>query len=97
MSVEKLCRDGGECGSDDQVRGIETLTTYDSSTQEFIIDTPCESAQKYWIGGAAKVSFMTLNFSQASKVWTLDVPKINNILFMFKLICSCNWVCSCKF
>jgi acyl-CoA oxidase len=37
------------------VRGIETLTTYDSSTQEFVIDTPCESAQKYWIGGAAKV------------------------------------------
>lgn len=43
-------------GCDDgQVRGIETLTTYDLSTQEFVIDTPCESAQKYWIGGAAKV------------------------------------------
>lgn len=38
-----------------QVRGIETVTIYDSSTQEFIIDTPCESAQKYWIGGAALV------------------------------------------
>ncbi len=33
-----------------------TLTTYDQSTQEFVIDTPCESAQKYWIGGAAKVT-----------------------------------------
>jgi hypothetical protein len=37
------------------VRGIETLTTYDPQTEEFIINTPCESAQKYWIGGAAKV------------------------------------------
>lgn len=38
-----------------QVRGIETTTTFDASNEEFIIDTPCESAQKYWIGGAAKV------------------------------------------
>ena len=49
-----------------QVRGIETVTTYDSSTQEFIIDTPCESAQKYWIGGAALVilfeGFSLLNY-----------------------------------
>lgn len=39
-----------------QVRGIETVTTYDPRTGEFVINTPCESAQKYWIGGAAKVS-----------------------------------------
>ena len=45
----------GHVVCDDQVRGIETVTTYDPSTQEFIIDTPCESAQKYWIGSAAKV------------------------------------------
>lgn len=38
-----------------QVRGIETVTTYDSKTGEFVINTPCESAQKYWIGGAALV------------------------------------------
>lgn len=38
-----------------QVRGIETVTTYDPSAREFIINTPCESAQKYWIGGAANV------------------------------------------
>lgn len=41
-----------------QVRGIETVTTYDSSTGEFVINTPCESAQKYWIGGAANVCNM---------------------------------------
>jgi hypothetical protein len=38
-----------------QVRGIETETTYDPATQEFIINPPCESAQKYWIGGVAQV------------------------------------------
>ncbi|KAL8125949.1 hypothetical protein AgCh_013302 [Apium graveolens] len=37
------------------VRGIETVTTYDSNTGEFIVNTPCESAQKYWIEGAANV------------------------------------------
>lgn len=38
-----------------KVRGIETVATYDTNTGEFIINTPCESAQKYWIGGAANV------------------------------------------
>jgi acyl-CoA oxidase len=38
-----------------KVRGIETIATYDSKTREFVINTPCESAQKYWIGGAANV------------------------------------------
>jgi len=32
------------------------VTTYDPKTEEFVINTPCESAQKYWIGGAANVS-----------------------------------------
>lgn len=31
------------------------MATYDSTTEEFIISTPCETAQKYWIGGAAMV------------------------------------------
>lgn len=38
-----------------KVRGIETIATYDKSSGEFVINTPCESAQKYWIGGAANV------------------------------------------
>ena len=33
------------------------MTRYDANTQEFVINTPCESAQKYWIGGAAKVRY----------------------------------------
>eukprot|EP00762_Andalucia_godoyi_P003092 ANDGO_01119.mRNA.1 Acyl-coenzyme A oxidase len=35
------------------VRGIETEARYDPATQEFIIHTPTDTAQKYWIGNAA--------------------------------------------
>jgi acyl-CoA oxidase len=53
-----------ELGHGSNVRGIETVTTYDPTTQEFIINTPCESAQKYWIGGAAMHANHTIVFSQ---------------------------------
>uniref|UniRef100_A0A803MW08 Acyl-coenzyme A oxidase n=1 Tax=Chenopodium quinoa TaxID=63459 RepID=A0A803MW08_CHEQI len=53
-----------ELGHGSNVRGIETVTTYDPSAKEFIINTPCESAQKYWIGGAAKHATHTIVFSQ---------------------------------
>ncbi|KAG2267194.1 hypothetical protein Bca52824_061749 [Brassica carinata] len=39
-----------ELGHGSNVKGIETVTTYDPRTEEFVINTPCESAQKYWIG-----------------------------------------------
>ncbi|GMY08793.1 acyl-coenzyme A oxidase 3, peroxisomal-like isoform X1 [Fagus crenata] len=55
-----------ELGHGSNVRGIETVTTYDSNTGEFVINTPCESAQKYWIGGAAKHATHTIVFSQLS-------------------------------
>lgn len=45
-----------------KVRGIETIATYDTNTCEFIINTPCESAQKYWIGGAANVRKESVTF-----------------------------------
>lgn len=48
--VIKGCFSMTELGHGSNVRGIETVTTYDSSTGEFVINTPCESAQKYWIG-----------------------------------------------
>nr|XP_043625835.1 acyl-coenzyme A oxidase 3, peroxisomal-like [Erigeron canadensis] len=53
-----------ELGHGSNVRGIETVTRYDAATQEFIISTPCESAQKYWIGGAANDATHTVVFSQ---------------------------------
>ncbi|KAE8724975.1 Acyl-coenzyme A oxidase 3, peroxisomal [Hibiscus syriacus] len=42
----------------------ETVTTYDTNTGEFVINTPCESAQKYWIGGAFNHATHTVVFSQ---------------------------------
>ncbi|CAM8878388.1 unnamed protein product [Rhodiola kirilowii] len=53
-----------ELGHGSNVRGIETVTTYDARTKEFVINTPCESAQKYWIGGAANHATHTVVFSQ---------------------------------
>eukprot|EP00252_Welwitschia_mirabilis_P019485 TRINITY_DN4526_c0_g2_i1.p1 TRINITY_DN4526_c0_g2~~TRINITY_DN4526_c0_g2_i1.p1 ORF type:complete len:721 (+),score=118.07 TRINITY_DN4526_c0_g2_i1:107-2164(+) len=53
-----------ELGHGSNVRGIETVTIYDSTTQEFIVTTPCETAQKYWIGGAANDATHALVFSQ---------------------------------
>ncbi|KAK6134356.1 hypothetical protein DH2020_031897 [Rehmannia glutinosa] len=53
-----------ELGHGSNVRGIETITTYDSRSREFVINTPCESAQKYWIGGAANHATHTVVFSQ---------------------------------
>lgn len=53
-----------ELGHGSNVRGIETITTYDPTTEEFVINTPCESAQKYWIGGAANHATHTVVFSQ---------------------------------
>ncbi|KAM7274668.1 hypothetical protein ACFE04_016534 [Oxalis oulophora] len=62
--VVKGCFAMTELGHGSNVRGIETVTTYDSKTGEFIINTPCESAQKYWIGGAANHGTHAVVFSQ---------------------------------
>ncbi|EGG25340.1 putative acyl-CoA oxidase [Cavenderia fasciculata] len=42
-----------ELGHGSNVQGIETTATYDKDTEEFVINTPSESAQKSWIGNAA--------------------------------------------
>ncbi|KAL6286388.1 hypothetical protein ACE6H2_010778 [Prunus campanulata] len=60
----KGCFAMSELGHGNNVRGIETVTNYDSTTGEFVINTPCESAQKYWIGGAANHATHTIVFSQ---------------------------------
>ncbi|XP_051692302.1 acyl-coenzyme A oxidase-like protein isoform X2 [Oryctolagus cuniculus] len=41
-----------ERGHGSNVRGIQTEATFDLSAQEFVIDTPCEDAQKMYIGNA---------------------------------------------
>ncbi|XP_076918938.1 acyl-coenzyme A oxidase 3, peroxisomal-like [Bidens hawaiensis] len=64
-------------GHGSNVRGIETITRYDASTSEFIINTPCESAQKYWIGGAANHATHTIVFSQ------LEINGVNDGMHAF--------------
>ncbi|XP_017433217.2 acyl-coenzyme A oxidase 3, peroxisomal-like isoform X2 [Vigna angularis] len=59
----KGCFALSELGHGSNVRGIETITTYDSNTGEFVVNTPCESGQKYWIGGADHATH-TIVFSQ---------------------------------
>eukprot|EP00475_Leptophrys_vorax_P021233 TRINITY_DN28959_c0_g1_i1.p1 TRINITY_DN28959_c0_g1~~TRINITY_DN28959_c0_g1_i1.p1 ORF type:complete len:697 (+),score=43.19 TRINITY_DN28959_c0_g1_i1:315-2405(+) len=53
-----------ELGHGSNVRGIETVATYDAAREEFVITTPCETAQKYWIGGAAMHANHTVCFAQ---------------------------------
>ncbi|KAJ0439604.1 putative acyl-CoA oxidase [Helianthus annuus] len=66
-----------ELGHGSNVRGIETITRYDASTQEFIITTPCESAQKYWIGGAANVSYNRVILTRLSCILELMIKQLN--------------------
>uniref|UniRef100_A0A8D1FKW3 Acyl-coenzyme A oxidase n=1 Tax=Sus scrofa TaxID=9823 RepID=A0A8D1FKW3_PIG len=41
-----------ERGHGSNVRGIQTEATFDLSAQEFVIDTPCENAEKMYIGNS---------------------------------------------
>lgn len=45
---------------------------------EFVINTPCESAQKYWIGGAAKVRDLQI----------YNFLKYNHPVFLMSTTCS---------
>ena len=46
------------------VKGIMTEAHYDHKTRELIIHTPCKDAMKFWIGGAAKTSNMSVVWAQ---------------------------------
>lgn len=53
-----------ELGHGSNVRGIETVATYDIGRKEFVIHTPGETAQKYWIGGSAERANVSVVFAQ---------------------------------
>jgi acyl-CoA oxidase len=53
-----------ELGHGSNVRDLETTATYDADTDEFVIDTPVESARKEWIGNAAAHAKMVTVFAQ---------------------------------
>ncbi|GAM24444.1 hypothetical protein SAMD00019534_076190 [Acytostelium subglobosum LB1] len=43
-----------EIGHGSNVRGLETTATYCAKTQQFIINSPTPTSQKFWIGAAAQ-------------------------------------------
>ncbi|XP_069510827.1 peroxisomal acyl-coenzyme A oxidase 1 isoform X1 [Ambystoma mexicanum] len=45
-----------EMGHGTHLRGLETTSTYDPSTQEFILNSPTISSIKWWPGGLGKTS-----------------------------------------
>eukprot|EP01132_Coremiostelium_polycephalum_P005820 gene5820-7244_t len=53
-----------ELGHGSNVQQIETMVEYDHSTQEFIVNSPTITSQKYFIGGAAKHARWTVLFAQ---------------------------------
>ncbi|CAN8075497.1 unnamed protein product [Agarophyton chilense] len=53
-----------ELGHGSNARGVETVATYDLSSRSFVIHTPTDSAQKYWIGGAYQTARWTVCFAQ---------------------------------
>lgn len=42
-----------ELGHGSNVAGLETTSTFDSASDQFIINTPTITGTKWWIGGAA--------------------------------------------
>ncbi len=53
-----------ELGHGSNVRDVETLVVYDPATDEFVVNTPTESARKEWIGNAARDGQMATVFAQ---------------------------------
>ncbi|NYG58942.1 acyl-CoA oxidase [Nocardioides daedukensis] len=53
-----------EGGHGSNVQALETVATYDADSQEFVINTPTESAYKDYIGNAARHGEMAVVFAQ---------------------------------
>ena len=52
-----------ELGHGSNVRGIQTTAHYDIEAQEFVINTPDDIAQKFWVGGLGKSAFRAVVYA----------------------------------
>lgn len=64
QGLDRSCFALTELAHGSNVRSILTTATYDKTTKEFIINTPCKEAMKFWIGGAGKTSNTCVVFAQ---------------------------------
>ena len=53
-----------EIGHGSNVRGLRTVARYDPNRQAFLLNTPDDAAQKFWIGGAAETAHWAVVFAQ---------------------------------
>lgn len=53
-----------ELGHGSNVKGILTQAIYDHDKKEFIINSPCKEAMKFWIGAAAQLATMSVIWAQ---------------------------------
>eukprot|EP01132_Coremiostelium_polycephalum_P001115 gene1115-1420_t len=53
-----------EIGHGSNVRNIETVSLYDHTTQEFIVNSPTVSSTKFWIGNVAKYGTHVVLFTR---------------------------------
>ena len=53
-----------ELGHGSNARGVETEARFDAAADAFVLHTPSDGAQKYWIGGAAFTARWAVAFAQ---------------------------------
>jgi len=53
-----------ELGHGSNARGVETEAHFDAASDAFVLHTPTDGAQKYWIGGAAFTARWAVAFAQ---------------------------------
>ncbi|KYQ94290.1 acyl-CoA oxidase [Tieghemostelium lacteum] len=61
-----------ELGHGSNVQHIETIAEYDHSTQEFVLNSPTVTSQKYFIGGAATNATHSVIFAQLKVGETME-------------------------